>query len=221
MKNIFKKAFCFLLTISALFGVFGCSNSDDSSQSSSQAPVQTVEKPVDKSTFEGVHDFTMTETSNYLVKDGKTDYKLVVAEELAAIETQAKEEFITLFQQATGIKMPTMKATDMKHDPNGKYICLGENDMFADSGIEIDKEALTSEGVRIVTKDQTVYIVGGGYYGTLYAVYDFMQLTFNYEQYYLDCMEIETGVKEKKLYNYDVTDIPDIAKRTTGYDRSI
>ena len=217
MKNIFKKAFCFLLTISALFGVFGCSNSDDSSQSSSQAPVQTVEKPVDKSTFEGVHDFTMTETSNYLVKDGKTDYKLVLAEELAAIETQAKEEFITLFQQATGIKMPTMKATDMKHDPNGKYICLGENDMFADSGIEIDKEALTSEGVRIVTKDQTVYIVGGGYYGTLYAVYDFMQLTFNYEQYYLDCMEIETGVKEKKLYNYDVTDIPDIAKRTTGY----
>lgn len=213
MKKIFQRILCMLLTVSAFVGcAVGCGK-----ESSKATIVGTIEPAVEKSTFVGVHDFTMTETSEYLVKDGKTDYVLVTTSELSAIEQTAKEEFIDLFREATGIRLETKAAEGMTHDPNGRYICLGDNELFASSGIELDKKELTHEGVRIVTKDKTVYVTGGGAYGTLYAVYDFMALTFNFEQYYVDCMEIDTGVKEKKLYDYNVTDIPDLSNRATNF----
>ena len=213
-----------LLTLSAVLGsAVGCKDdggNDSSSQENdcSVSVVETIDPGVEKSDFVGVHDFTMTEADDYLVKDGKTDYVLVTASTLSTIEQTAKEEFIELFRQATGIRIETKSADGMTHDPNAKYICLGENDLFKSSEIELDKNKLTHEGIRIVTMDKTVYIVGGGYYGTLYGVYDFMELTFNFQQYYVDCMEIDTGVSEKKLYNYNVTDIPDISNRTTNFE---
>ena len=227
MNKFLKRTLCFLLTVSAFMGcAVGCKDSGESGNSSDSSSVQdgnsssiveTIDPVADKSDFVGIHDFTMTETNDYLVKDGKTDYVLVTASELSTIEQTAKDEFITLFKEATGIRIETKTAEGLTHDANARYICLGENELFASSGIELDKTQLTHEGVRIVTKDKTLYLVGGGYYGTLYSVYDFMELTFNFQQYYVDCMEIDTGVAEKKLYNYNVTDVPDINNRTTNF----
>lgn len=208
MKNIFKKTICCILAVSAfLVAAVGCNNGNN----------ETIDEPQKKSNFQGLHDYTMTETDDYLVKDGKTEYVLVTETGAPGVELTAKEEFITLFRQATNITIPQQPAEGLTHDPNKKYICVGDNDLFASSGIELDKSVLTEESVRIITKDKTIYIVGGGLYGHLYAVYDFMQLTFGFEQYYVDAMEIETNVKTKKLYNYNVTDVPDIAKRSTNF----
>lgn len=209
MKKSFIKIICILLAAISLFTSVGCNEKE--------TPTKTIARPEDKSTFEGTHDLTATETGEYLVKEGKTDYVLVINSKANAIEKTAKSEFKTLFKQATGINIPEVDATGLIHSAEKKYISIGENDLFKTTGIQLDKQTLTEDGVRIITKDKSVYLLGGGQYGTLYAVYDFMQITFNYEQYYLDCMELDTGVTEKKLLNYDVTDIPDMLRRSTNY----
>lgn len=209
MKKSFIKFICILLATISCFSLSGCKKNKDD--------VKTIAKPENKSTLEGVHNLNFTETAEYLVKNGKTDYVLVVKAKMTDIEKTAKNEFKTLFKQATGINIPEAVDTGLTHTSSAKYISIGENELFKTADITFDKSSLTEDGVRIITKDKSVYILGGGQYGTLYAVYDFMQLTFNYEQYYLDCMEIDTNVTEKKLYNYDVTDIPDILRRSTNY----
>jgi len=213
MKNVWKRVLSITMALSAFVtSAVACGGeTDDTPAYDKIQPAET------KSDFVGTHDFTMTETDEYLVKDGKTDYVLVVSPTLTGIETTAKDEFVELFMQATNIRIPVVTAEGMSHDTTSKRISIGENELFETANIELDKEELTHEGIRIVTKDNTVYLVGGGDYGTLYSVYDFMELTFGYEQYYMDAMTIETGVKEKKLYNYDVTDIPDIANRSTNF----
>lgn len=58
-----------------------------------------------------------------------------------------------------------------------------------------------------------MYIVGGSDNGVLYGVYDFLKVNFGYEQYYKDCFDIDTGVTDLPLKNYNITDIPDIPLR--------
>lgn len=43
-----------------------------------------------------------------------------------------------------------------------------------------------------------------------------MDITFNYETYYTDCMEIDTNVRNKLLKAYDVTDVPDFEMRASN-----
>ena len=102
----------------------------------------------------------------------------------------------------------------------GKYISLGNTSLLQKSGITIDADELTADGHRIVTKGDDVYLCGGADEGTVFAVYTFMRVTFNYETYYIDCMEIE-HTSEKKLKNYDVTDIPDFKFRAHSSDVTV
>jgi hypothetical protein len=101
--------------------------------------------------------------------------------------------------------------------PSNKYISIGETTLFKSSGLAVDKAELGEDGTRIITKDNTVYLMGGTDHGSLYAVYDFMATTFHYEQYGYDCMTIDKNVKDLKLYNYDVKNIPDIPLRAENY----
>lgn len=167
--------------------------------------------------YNGVHELNATETNSWLVKDGKTDYEVVVPSETSALVNVAKDEFIDLFRMATGITLSIVKDEGLTHTPNGKYISLGETTIFKSSGLSVDKKELGKDGVRIITKDETVYLIGGSDYGTIYSVYDFMKLTFDYEYFYDDCIQIEKGVKNKKLLKYGVKDIPDMKDRKGGW----
>lgn len=167
--------------------------------------------------YNGVHELNATETNSWLVKDGKTDYEVVVPSETSALINVAKDEFIDLFRMVTGITLSIVKDEGLTHTPNGKYISLGETTIFKSSGLSVDKKELGKDGVRIITKDETVYLIGGSDYGTIYSVYDFMKLTFDYEYFYDDCIQIEKGVKNKKLLKYGVKDIPDMKDRKGGW----
>ena len=56
--------------------------------------------------------------------------------------------------------------------------------------------------------------MGGSWMGPVNAVYDFFQICFNFEIYTKNCIVIDTDVKNLKLRNFDVTDIPDIEYNT-------
>lgn len=173
--------------------------------------------PETEQAFQGTHSFEYTVSNTDLMKNGATDYTVVIPDAASDLIKTAAREFQYLFGIATGVTIKMQSDANLAHTSSGKYISIGETSLLASSGLTIDKQELGADGVRIVTKDNTVYLVGGSDYGSLYAVYDFMQLAFHYEQYFSDCMEIDKNVKDLKLYNFDVKDIPDIALRPINY----
>ena len=155
------------------------------------------------------HWFEGKEKDDYIVKNGTTEYKILVPE-LTTFTTFARDELVRFFNEATGIKLEVVQDESISHTADGKYISLGDTNAFKTSGLSVDKSALGRDGVRILTKDKTVYIVGGTDNGVLYGVYDFLKMNFGFEVYYKDCYDLDTGVKEVKLRDYNVTDISDI-----------
>ena len=57
-----------------------------------------------KYVYDGTHIYTATDTNNDLVKNGKTDYTIVIPEDYSASLRIARTEFIDLFKEATGLR---------------------------------------------------------------------------------------------------------------------
>ena len=53
--------------------------------------------------YNGTHVYTATDRNDYLVKNGRTDYTLVIPSESSASMRVARSEFVDLFKDATGI----------------------------------------------------------------------------------------------------------------------
>ncbi len=174
-------------------------------------PVETTSNRYngDSTKWTATHWFESTEKSGYIVKDGFSEYKILLPE-LTTYTTYARDELIRFFGEATGVTLATESDSSIKHTASAKYISLGDTNAFKTSGLSVDKNALGRDGVRILTKDNTIYIVGGTDSGVLYGVYDFLKMNFGFEVYYKDCYDLDTGVKNVKLRDYNVTDISDI-----------
>ena len=197
-KKLIKIISC-LLAFTITFCVAGCGEREET---------------VGRTVYNGTHDYTAPERNDdYIVKNGKTEYKLVVPSEQSKYIKMAKREFNYLFLQATGISLNTVTDDQATYDENAKYISLGKTSLLTAAGITVDKKTLGTEGHKIVTEGQSVFLVGGTDEGTLYAVYTFMEINFNYDCFYNDCISIDRNVTSVKLRDYKVTDIPDIPVR--------
>ncbi|MBE5752347.1 MAG: DUF4838 domain-containing protein [Clostridiales bacterium] len=207
MKKTIFRLLTLGLSAMLFFSVVSCKDKDEEV---SDAPKAATDK---LSVYEGTHIYTAPDTADYLVKDGKSNYIVVVPKNASETVLSAQREFVHLFKKATNIQLRTATDEGLTHQATGRYISIGKTSLLQSTDITIDSLALGNDGGRIVTKDKNVYICGGNDTGTLFMVYTFMDITFNYETYYTDCMEIDTNVKEKALKAYDVTDIPDFQMR--------
>ncbi len=212
MKKCFLKIISSLLAAMFIVSLSACKNPDDSTGSDSSGGEQTV--VVENKN----HIFKMDDTeaaNEYLVKNNATQYKLVVPENPSEWMTTAKNEFVALFQKCTGVNIKTVSDEGLSHSETNTYISLGETALFETSGLTVDKTALTDEGLRIITKDKTIYIVGGSDQGVLYGVYTFMEQNFNFDTYTATICSYDK-VNDFRLKNYDITDIPDIKVRSNS-----
>ena len=212
-KNIINKIISVTLGLVFDFSFASCTLNNGGG---TNGPIETVENEYPRLTFTGAHNFTATDTDKYLVKNGATNYKIVVPDgTLSSRLNKAKTEFVYLFAQATGITLDVVSDAGLTHNANNCYISLGETNLLATSGITVDKEYLGSEGARIVTQGNTIFLFGGGDFGTQYAVYTFMEQNFHMEQYTATVMAIDK-VTDFKLKQYDITDLPDLKKRANS-----
>ena len=206
-KSFLRSAICLLL-VSTVLGGTAC-NSQESS---------ATETTYDALRYEGTHILNAKDSGKKMVDNGACDYRVVIPENAPwQIET-AKTEFVYLFEKATGIVLPVMTDANLsKHESTHKYISLGETKLLNSTDISREYSVLGRDGVRIVTKDNSVYLAGASDYGVMYAVYTFMEILFDFDCYYKDCITINQNVKNVPLKNFDVTDVPDIAKRCNSY----
>ncbi|MBQ8374303.1 MAG: DUF4838 domain-containing protein [Clostridia bacterium] len=205
MKKILKRLLCLGLSAVSVFACFACNQEENNDDNNNNNAVANAN-----------HDFSYTETEDWLVRGGQTQYKIVMPEGASTELGYAKTELTNLFAEATGIELQAVTDAGLSHNAENRYISLGDTELFETSGLTVDKSKLTRDGIRIITKDKTIYIVGGGDVGVLYGVYDFLNLNFGFEAYYTDCYDLDTGVTDVKLMNYNVTDIPDIEYRCGG-----
>lgn len=155
------------------------------------------------------------ETEYDLVRDGQTDYTIVLPDSPSQYQKIAAVELTTFFARATGIELTTVSDLDVVLTPDGKYLSIGENELFGDAGLSPEENFKTS-GYLVKTVGQSVFMAGGQY-GDLYAVYEFLRQQFDYECYAVDEIKLETNVRNKKLLDFDVVDIPDIDLRVNNY----
>jgi len=221
MKKILNVLLSFIFVLSSFTALASCGEDEGKR-----------ENEIERYAFEdGVHDYTAPEMENeYLVKNGTTDYVLVVPADASDRVELAADEFKVLFKRATNIEIPSVldnSGDPVLQDKNAKRISIGETALVKEmseaerKAFGYDSSILGTDGVRIITKDNTAYLLGGSMYGVLYAVYDFMQICFHYEFYYRNCIEIDTDVQNLKMRNFNVTDIPDIMVRNYGNNVSL
>ena len=238
MKKLISVLFAALLLCSVFMQAscekFGDSSSEiisesgnGSSDSVGGGSEDKEDLPSGRYTFDkGVHVMTAPEIQGkYIVEKGATDYVLVVPANANSKIELAVDEFKVLFKRATNIEIASVRddsGDPVLTDDNAKRISIGETSLITSMSQEeqlafgYDKSILGSDGVRIITKNNTVYILGGSFYGVLYSVYDFMAICFNYEFYYRNCIEIDTNVKNLNLRDFNVTNLPDVASRNHG-----
>ena len=135
-------------------------------------------------TYENTHVFIAPEVTDerYIIKNQEFLYTIVVPENITKREAIAKDEFIALLKRATGIVASAVVDTDIKtYNPKGKYLSIGQTSLIEKAGISINRDALKSNGVRIITKHDNIFLMGGVSDGAINAVYDFFNICFDYE----------------------------------------
>lgn len=155
-------------------------------------------------------------TDTYLVQDGKSDYVIVIPENASDDIIFAKNDLINFFAEATGIVLPARTDTGLTFDETAKYLSIGNTTIFQGSGVSADREELGQDGLRLVTKGDTVIMAGGSDKGAMYAMYEFLERTFNLEVYAEDEWYIDTNVQNIRLKEFNVTEIPSFERRSVG-----
>lgn len=193
-----------MLVLSMAVSAFACG--DDGAE-------ETV-TPVEKVHYEGTHIFNQTDTGKYIVKDGVSDYKFVVTNYKNTYVDIGRKDLSLLFKKATGLELEVVvDKGDMEWNEDVKYISYGDTSLVAQAGItpeDYPYELLNDEGFRIITKGNTIFLLGANVLGINYSVYGLYEMLFNFEAYQRDCVYIDTNVSDVPLMNYDVTDVPDV-----------
>ena len=216
MKKIISCLLSGLLSLTALLGA-ACSNEKGNGGNGTQFENATSNRRVYEN---GVHQYNYTQSAtDYLVKDGVCEYKIVRAKNADTNALMAAEELRTLFKEATGVMLPIVTDDSVSFSLNEKYISIGENEIFKASGASVKALDLGREGYAIRTVGKSIFITGDetfSDYGTLFGVYGFLELEFNFDCFSNQHYYIDSGVKTKSLNIYDVVDVPDLGGRVSG-----
>lgn len=165
--------------------------------------------PVDENT-----DIVLEETGYDIVSDKTTQYSIVIPADASGTLNMAASEMKTFLKESTGVTLNVV--TDATVSDSAKVISLGDTALAESNQISTNYEEVESDGYKIITKDDDLYIVGYSDYGVLYGVYGYLELTLNYDFFFTDVYTIDK-VDTLPLYKYDVTIKPDIERRSWNY----
>jgi len=108
----------------------------------------------------------------HIIKDGSTDYRIVVASNAASIEVFAAQELQGYIMQMSNIFLPM----DRRIAPVMEKRILVGSGVINRLGIEVDRDYLGRDGFVIKTIGGNIILAGGRPRGTLYSVYTFLQM---------------------------------------------
>lgn len=211
--KIFKKLTALSLSCLMLTGVaFGCAENEKETETTEKGESIAI---TENRYEDGIHQLNYTETDKYLVKDKRSDYRILVAEGVSTEIETAAIDLQNLFYEATAVRLPIVEDGDMSdYSPSAKVISLGET-KYAKAVSAEAAEELEFSGYSIETVDESIFITANTDVGVSFGVYGFLELQFNFDcfsntLYYIDEQD------DVLLRDYDVLDAPDLRVRTPG-----
>ncbi|MBQ8658245.1 MAG: DUF4838 domain-containing protein [Clostridia bacterium] len=142
-----------------------------------------------------------------LVENGRTEYKIVHSANVTETEEYACEELQSLLYQSTGVALPIVSESLVSNKATNKIISVGETELLANAGFDIDREALSTDGFVLKTKGNGLYIYGNNQRGTLYGVYDFLEKIVGVKFITSDCTYVPE-LSKIDLPTMNVTEVP-------------
>lgn len=148
-----------------------------------------------------------------VVKDGKSDYSIVIAANAGKAVEYAANEISDFITQSTGVCIPVIFDTSVDYDENSKFISLGKNAAYDKAGIDFDYSTLNYDGFIMKTVGKSLFIKGYYDRGTLYGAYDFLEKFLGVRFLSYDETYVPQN-KEVKLYKMNVVEVPSFAMRS-------
>lgn len=207
-----KRISCLLLGGTLLCSVSLTACSDKGKQSS--MPTFTS-----KQNGKGLQDIKVSESDYDFFKNGQSDYVVVIPSDANEIVRNGAQELTYFVYQSTEVSLSVVSDEGLSYSDTSKYISLGNTTIAEQAKVVADYDLVGSNGYVIDTVGQSVFCVGGGDYGTLYSVYEFLKHTFGYKIYASDEIVYETGVKNKKLMDFDIKVRPTFQWRHTSFSK--
>ena len=149
----------------------------------------------------------LKETEIDLVKNGESEYRIVIPDEASEIVAYAASEIELNVKKSTGILLPVVTSTEAGNDLSGYNLSLGETALAKAANVKGD--GLKETGYTVSVKENTLVMMGGGDYGTLHAAYEFLEKNFGYQYYAEDEIYVDS-VYNAKLLDFDYTYEPPI-----------
>lgn len=145
---------------------------------------------------------------NYLVKNSKTDYVVLVPEKTDTFVDFAVKTLVDAVEKSTGVKL------EITNQANGKkFISIGETEAKKSANV---KTNYGKDGFKAVEKDGNVYLFGQSDYGPIWSVYGFLEEKVGYKFYTPDEIKIEKR-EEICLSGLDIEYTPTFPNRCSGF----
>ena len=141
----------------------------------------------------------------YFVKNGGSDYKILIPEESTAVDRQAAKEVVEFTYKATGVNLDIV--TDQQYSANEKYLSIGKTDLWEEANFKTDYESLNGDGFILKTIGNNVVLDAGTTRGFLYGTYDFIERVLGIRFF----AEDETYIPKNSvipLYEMDIKSVP-------------
>lgn len=165
----------------------------------------------DYTVSDAVHSYQITDTDQFI----DSTYSIVISKTADEDTLTAANDFASLFRTATGLRIGRVYAENVTYSASSKYIVIGDNSVSRGQGIHGDD--LGTQGFRIRTVDNSIFVVGADSQGVQFGVYELLYQLFHYDCFGIDGYTIDKNVTQIPLKNYDITDVPDIGIRRSNY----
>ncbi len=205
MSKITKTLICILLAISCIFTAVACNGDDNPSVNGSNSGSKPQNPAI------------VGETDAYLVEKGRSDYAIVIPEKATPREITAKDELTLFFEEATGIKLPFTYDNQVNYSETSKYIFIGKTSVAAEQNLIPTYSQVKENGFIVKTAGVSIFLVGYTDFGTLFAVYEFLNHEFDYDYYTEGRYELSKISGDVKTMKYDQVKLPDINTMEANY----
>jgi len=161
----------------------------------------------------GKHEEIIEPTDSFLLKEGRTEYKIVRPEVPSLQERQAVDDLIQFFKEATGVELEVLTDKGLTYTPDSKYISIGNTTLLEQADVDMDED-LGTDGFIIDTEGKSIFIAGDALgNGSLYGTHEFLSKTVDFEWYWNDFYTLDRGVSNIQLMDYRIVSIPDFPLR--------
>lgn len=153
-------------------------------------PKETVTEPAEHFATNVLHKVNVQETSNPLVTDEATEYRIVTS---TGTEDMKAASFIqSNLKNATGATFEMVRYdSDVEWSADAKYIVLNVPELFTSAGLTMPADELGQTGYYIKNAGKSVFIATKSSMGAQYGAIAFLRHVVGYEMYAFDTVVYE------------------------------